>query len=406
MATTDAEALLTPEAVRLRARMLLALARRNELEHFIFDETRLHATADYVAEIIRARYRELKVPFHARWRHFVIDGEDRYAPVTEALRNDRRERLRAAFDVAITSVLLDAGAGPAWRYRDKKTRQDLARSEGLALASLDAIAAGLFADDGKSLRADADALANLEVDRLADAFQVRADNPLDGIDGRAALLRALGFAAQTRDEFVGDSGRRVGHLADYIIAQCPDGRIPARTILVAVLRALGRIWPSRLALDGVPLGDTWKHPAIATNDATAGFIPFHKLSQWLSYSLIEPLEAAGLRVTGVDALTGLAEYRNGGLFVDFDVLAPRNPAMLELAHLPASEFIVEWRGLTVALLDEIAPLVRARLKVSEKAMPLASILEGGTWAAGRKIAAEKREGGTPPIHIAADGTVF
>jgi hypothetical protein len=39
-------------------------------------------------------------------------------------------------------------------------------------------------------------------------------------------------------------------------------------------------------------------------------------------------------------------------------------------------------------------------------MPLARILEGGTWAAGRRIAKEKRADGGPPLIIASDGTVF
>ena len=47
-------------------------------------------------------------------------------------------------------------------------------------------------------------------------------------------------------------------------------------------------------------------------------VPFHKLSQWLTYSLLEPfMETLHLTFDGLELLTGLAEYRNGGLFVDF-----------------------------------------------------------------------------------------
>ena len=66
-------------------------------------------------------------------------------------------------------------------------------------------------------------------------------------------------------------------------------------------------------------------PRCAREDATNGLIPFHKLSQWLAYSLIEPLQAAGIAVTDIDGLTGLAEYRNGGLFVDAGVISLRDP---------------------------------------------------------------------------------
>ena len=68
--------------------------------------------------------------------------------------------------------------------------------------------------------------------------------------------------------------------------------------------------------------------------------------------------------------------------------------------------VVEWRAITVALLDRLADAVRKELNVDAASFPLARVLEGGTWAAGRKIAAEKREGGPPPVHIDSDGTVF
>jgi hypothetical protein len=69
-------------------------------------------------------------------------------------------------------------------------------------------------------------------------------------------------------------------------------------------------------------------------------------------------------------------------------------------------FVVTWRSLTVALLDRIAPMVRERLGVSAEQFPLARVLEGGTWAAGRAIAREKRADGSPPLVIISDGTVF
>jgi hypothetical protein len=68
--------------------------------------------------------------------------------------------------------------------------------------------------------------------------------------------------------------------------------------------------------------------------------------------------------------------------------------------------VVEWRALTVALLDEVAALIRTRLGRSREELPLAKVLEGGTWAAGRRIAREKRVDGGPPLAIVSDGTVF
>jgi Protein of unknown function (DUF1688) len=74
-------------------------------------------------------------------------------------------------------------------------------------------------------------------------------------------------------------------------------------------------------------------------------------------------------------------------------------------YAPDSELVVEWRALTVALLDRLAPLVATRLGLAPPELPLIKILEGGTWAAGRELAHERRAG-APPIRVASDGTLF
>jgi hypothetical protein len=199
---------------------------------------------------------------------------------------------------------------------------------------------------------------------------------------------------------------RPGGLFDRYATQANDRQLPAPVILSELLQELGPIWPSRLTLGGIALGDCWKHPALTTMDATNGLMPLHKLSQWLAYSLIEPLQAAGIRVTDIDGLTGLAEYRNGGLFVDIGVLAFRDVEAAQREHEVGSSLVVEWRALTVALLDRIADGLRQRLGLDAASLPLAKILEGGTWAAGRLLARERRADASPPVKVISDGTVF
>ena len=195
---------------------------------------------------------------------------------------------------------------------------------------------------------------------------------------------------------------RPGGLYDHLVAQAENGRLAAPRILAALLEHLGPIWPSRLTLGGVPLGDTWRHPAIKRNDATDGLVPIHKLSQWLAYSLIEPLNWSGIAVTDIDGLTGLAEYRNGGLLVDSGVLRLRNPEQAIHPNAVDSALVVEWRALTVALLDRLAEIMRQRLNMDRETLPLAKILQGGTWAAGRRLARDKRPDGSPPIAVVSD----
>ena len=170
-----------------------------------------------------------------------------------------------------------------------------------------------------------------------------------------------------------------------------------------MLDGFGDIWRARGEHDLDVPGDVWRHPHAGGSGATEGLVPFHKLSQWLAYSLFEPFEWAGIAVTDRDALTGLPEYRNGGLLIDSGVLRLANDADREAEWAPGSEIIVEWRALTVSLLDDLARLVRAELNAP--ALPLASILEGGTWAAGREMAMRLRKG-EPPLRVVTDGTIF
>lgn len=115
------------------------------LTHFTIDLDRMDGVADAVLAVTREAYPTLEIPFHARWRHFVLGGIDRWARLADSASwPDRAARARAEFDLAIVSVLLDAGAGAAWRYRDAVTGQSVGRSEGLAIASLDMFASGLF----------------------------------------------------------------------------------------------------------------------------------------------------------------------------------------------------------------------------------------------------------------------
>lgn len=388
---------------------MLTLAQEQRLDDWRVEMDRLPATADYVAAIVRERYPRLNPPFHARWRHFVFAGRDLGKEIIAGKQwSDTAARARAAFDLAIASVLLDAGAGPGWKYHDNVSGLTATRSEGLALASLRWFAnGGLSSDPHDPLRVDAAALHSINANVLNRVFQADDSNPLAGAAGRAELLNRLGATIQLRPElFALNDLPRPGGLFDVLQSRAVNQRLPAATVLEVLLDALGPIWQGRPMLDGVALGDCWPHPALSGDTPSDRFAPLHKLSQWLAYSLIEPLQDAGIAVYGLDDLTGLAEYRNGGLFVDMGVLVPRANDAWSRTHAVADPFVVGWRSLTVALIDEIAPLVRQRLQTDAAAFPLATLLEGGTWAAGRRIASERRSEGGPPFRIISDGTVF
>ncbi|MEM7022235.1 MAG: URC4/urg3 family protein, partial [Pseudomonadota bacterium] len=391
--------LRTPEAIRARSAAVLAAGELGELPYFAIDDGAIEPAADFVIATIRDNYPGLNVPYHSRWRHFAAGGADRWQMLERRLDLSAAEIARARFDLAVVSVFLDAGAGDAWRFAEPASGAVFGRSEGLAVASFDLFVAGtMSADPRLPLRADAAVLAGLDHDTLARAFQVTESNPLAGIEGRVALMQQLGRALTSRPDMFGTPAR-IGSLFDHLARQAREGQLPASAILSAVLEGFADIWPGRIELGGVNLGDVGRHPAAGGEGFTAGLVPFHKLSQWLAYSLIEPLEAAGIAVTGLDHLTALAEYRNGGLLIDMGVLVPKHPAVLGEQHAGGSEVVVEWRALTIALIDRLAERIRGKLGMSAAQLPLASILEGGTWSAGRRIAAERRAGGGPPLTV-------
>jgi hypothetical protein len=404
---TAAKSLLSASAVRERAHRMLALGDR--LPNFQVDLGKLDETANLVIDTTKAAYPTLDVPFHSRWRHFDIDGFDYWDEIDKAMAwPSLEERSRTAFDLVIVSVLLDAGAGPGWKFLYPVSGETVSRSEGLALASLVMFRNCEFSKwPSYPLRVDAEMLQDITDGKLADGFQVTKDNPLQAVAGRADLLRRLGRTIAAKPEVFGHNDTpRPGGLFDHLAALAENKRIAAPEILREVLTHLGPIWPSRLTLGGVALGDCWKHPAMKTGDATDGLVPLHKLSQWLSYSLIEPLQWAGIEVTDIDGLTGLAEYRNGGLFIDTGVLSLRDHGAAQREHTVDSELVVEWRALTVALLDKLAVTVRQELNMDRQSLPLARILQGGTWTAGRNVAKKLRADGGPPLKIVSDGTVF
>jgi hypothetical protein len=371
--------------------------------HFAFHEEKVEPCVEYVLKTIKKNYPDLNIPFHSRWGHFRAGKIDRAQKFGELLKiDDVIERARAKLDLVITSVLLDAGAGPAWNYHEEESQKSFNRSEGLGVASYYMFCSGVMSGDKKSLKADGAGLTSVTADDLCTYFQVNDKNPLVGVEGRVALLNNLGRAMQNTLIF---KDGRPGNIIDYLSNKCGKN-IPAPEILRAVLDGLGSIWPGRLSSGGVNLGDVWIHPGLAEAGTFNSLVPIHKLSQWMTYSLIEPILEAGFNVTNVEGLTGLAEYRNGGLMIDSGILTFRKPEEALREWTPDSELIIEWRALTIVLLDRIGLAVQKALGRTASDFPLAKVLEGGTWWAGRYMAGELRPGGNPPLNIKSDGTVF
>ncbi|MBK8202879.1 MAG: DUF1688 family protein [Bdellovibrionales bacterium] len=113
--------------------------------HFAICEEVIPEIVAYVNQVIEFRYPNGQIPYHSRFSHFQVGGVDRLAYLEKNLNGlDRLEKVRAKIDLVMVSVLLDAGAGSQWQFFETETGKVVARSEGLAVASLDMFIKGAF----------------------------------------------------------------------------------------------------------------------------------------------------------------------------------------------------------------------------------------------------------------------
>ncbi|WVQ64905.1 uncharacterized protein L199_003074 [Kwoniella botswanensis] len=423
------------EAVRDRSNQVYELAQKGKLDHWQFDQSKLDKAVDYCINIIQRDFGTdyAKIPPHCRRNHFITPSHDRISILLSEPKfpSDPLSKASSLIDLYLVSVLLDAGAGPDWSYTEKDQDGQIiwkgGRSEGLAIASYHMFVEGLFSSDKENTyQVDSQALKNLTPEILSKYLQVSASNPMAGLDGRCNLLIKLGDALEKRPDICKNG--RPGDLLDYFSTSITDSTLPLSSFWSNLFELLLPIWPSRTTLPSYPdepLGDVWPCASLSKSLEETGvkreegddYVVFHKLTQWLCYSLVEAIESqAGWKVDRGRGQTGLPEYRNGGLLVDLDVLSINpsslgpnaypngqdKPPVLEPSH-PA---VIEWRAMTVICLDKIHQLICSKLNVSSEVLGLAQVLEAATWKGGREIAKEKRQGGGPPVEIISDGTVF
>lgn len=439
MKADSVEYLQSLTAVRERCAEVLERAKRDGLQSFRLDLGKMSEASEMIKSLIIKDYGPIDtheallstlqaIPPHGRWRHF---GNDNIEVLIEELRmrtrGDQREVVRSLLDLFVVGVLVDAGAGDAWRFTDPRSGKEYRRSEGLAVAALRMfLAGGLSSAKDHPWRVDTRALKGLHESDILEAFQVSENNHLLGVEGRLGLLQRLGSVLEAHPRYFPPDSRgvvRPGALLDCL-TEPGHSVVHIDTLWELVIKGFGGIWPeSRRNLNGTSLGDVWPCEALP---AGYNLVPFHKLSQWLTYSLMEPMQKIlGIQFVDSDRMTGLAEYRNGGFFVDLGVITLKQGAMDEgifnarkaageratsLVPLfaPESQVVIEWRALTVALIDLLAESLRQEFGVSAKELPLPKILEAGTWKAGRILGRQLRphtEGG-PPLAIISDGTLF
>ncbi|KAK1760158.1 hypothetical protein QBC47DRAFT_419099 [Echria macrotheca] len=449
-------------AVRERSKIVTDKALKNDLHHFDVDMRKFEDVVSFVSNIIKRDYDPpfTSIPPHGRHQHFAVGGRDRIAHLLSTFPEDidNTEKCKRMIDLFLVSVLLDAGAGNKWSYKSTENGRVYRRSEGIAVASLEMFKQGLFSGSrSNKYQVDKDGLQQLTVEQLAAGLQSKPGNEMTGLEGRAQLLIRLGKALAENKEYFGDDGRP-GNMLDYIVSH-PSTQassvmiVPLPVLWTVLMDGLAPIWPpSRTAINGVSLGDAWpcssmpqpaqspSSPTFSPFPNTTGqsngiapwesILPFHKLTQWLTYSLMQPMQSIlKIQFAGQELLTGLPEYRNGGLFIDLGVLTLKEADQarglqhfteycqrtgsngIEVAPMfkPDDDVIVEWRGVTVGFLDLLCTEVNKALRneLNGHELGLAQVLEAGSWKGGREIAEVSRPNTKgPPILIDSDGTVF
>src|SRR5258708_554546 len=110
--STAAARLLTAGAVREHCGEIAAWVEAGHSPHFAWHGERLPGAAAYVADVIRERYPNLRVPYHSRWRHFEAGGIDRWIRLAGSHgpsgESARPQRARPRLHLVIPSALLDA----------------------------------------------------------------------------------------------------------------------------------------------------------------------------------------------------------------------------------------------------------------------------------------------------------
>jgi len=389
--------------IRKQCSRIYDLAEKDSLKYFILNIEKLPIAVSRVVDCINKYYPDLNIPYHSRLRHF---GEKRMQALEKKwIYVGEIERTRRVIDLITVSVLLDAGAGPTWKYvgMDGVVYN---RSEGIAVATYEMFVRGIFSSDPAcKCRVNAMGLDSLTKEHLVQGFQISESNSMVGLEGRYQLIKRLGKVMMDNIDVFGGEIRRPGHLLDFVMVKVDaENKVSVERLWKGIL-SLEPIFPEHLS--GVRRGDVWCHSSLNTiGKPGSDLVPFHKLSQWLAMSIFEPMELSGIKFTNVELFTALAEYRNGGLLVDTGVLELKNKGMATRQNDPGSELIVEWRAMTVCLIDKLAEKVQQELGKSKEELPLMKVLEGGSWRAGRIIARELREDGRSPIKFRSKGTVF
>ncbi|SHL36219.1 DUF1688 family protein [Roseibium suaedae] len=360
------------------------------------DLEKLEAAADLAEKTMTGGFPDLQLPPHGCWRFFELDGLDRWAMLASAREfASAEEMLRCAGDLVILASVLNVRTPEGWRFEEQLTGRTYQGAAGRAIAALTMFAAGSFsAEPEDPLRLDAHALIRLEADEIAAGLQLDPDAHSDLIRDITHHLKRLGEAIGLRpDLFERDESTRPGHLLEQLWADAEDGMVSAAQCLELVLDGLSPLWQGGESLNEVLLGDCWQHSRLLQEGDAPGLVPFHLPALEITYSFLEPLAWAGVLVSGLEDLPGLADLTHVFFFLETGVLTLQSGREgTPLSQQDALDRMIELRATALVLLEKLASLLRGRMEASSDELPLTCLMAAATLPAAREIA------GKNPVH--------
>lgn len=377
-------AVFDPREIRRRAHHLLDLAADMQLKHVQVDVSRLGDALLTLLETTKDSYPDFHIPPYGVWRDFEVGGIDRWAALADARAFEGAEHmLTAAADLAILAAYMKTMHPPAWSFEDPMTGTRVSGKHASALAAFHMFAAGSFSSEMTDpYRVDAETLIRMEKDELASGLQWDLQDDTDLLEAMQKHLKRLGEALALRSDLFSEGYFTRPGLLMVRAAREAEGAVSAHNLLDRLLEALAPVWPGGAESGEITLGDSFAHSPLTGADGAAVY-PFHLAAQEMVYSLVEPYAWAGLEVADLELLTAPADDMHAALFVRSGVLKIKDGPEAPTED-GVRDRMVEIRGVTTALTDRLADLLRAELEVPEEQLPLTCILEGGTSRAGER----------------------
>ncbi len=401
---SPAISLLSGKAVLQRSKDVLVQARSGDLASLSIDESAIAGTVQLVRREIEATYPDYQLPPWSYWRRLETGGHDRWGMLAGAREFETADAMiRSAADLVVLIAVARQNFRQGWSFEEALSGGRFDGADGTALAVFGMFAAGAFSSaPADPLRADAHALVRMEPEEIAAGFQMEQTADETQLLHLATMFKRLGEVMAMRpDLFEHEGETRPGSLLARIAAENRDQTVSSGLLVERYLEGLTAIWDGGAVLDDVILGDVWAHDGICRTSTPKAFMPFHLPVLEIVHSLVEPLAWAGYMTSDLDRLPGLASLEHCALFIATGVIRLNEDDNVAPLHAA-----IELRAVTLGLLEEIADRLRSELEVDADTLPLICIQQGGTVAAGSKIAMENPAVWEKASKILSAGGVF